>query len=106
MADPEAAAAPVPPQDALGSPGAFDLAKCTRLFAECAGSPHDVPVLPFLTACEEIKKIVASLGVILGFASVEFTERVSGVLARLKDLRQAAVAAGMQWVHVPSRGPR
>ena len=35
MADPEAAAAPVPPQDALGSPGAFDLAKCTRLFAEC-----------------------------------------------------------------------
>ena len=56
-----AATAPVPTQESLGTPGAFDIALCTRLFAECSAAAHDVPVLPFLTACEEVKKVVASL---------------------------------------------
>jgi len=89
-----AAPAPVPTQESLGTPGAFDLAKCTRLFAECSAAAHDVPVLPFLTACEEVKKVVASLGVVLGFASVEISDRVAGILARVKDLRQAGAAQG------------
>jgi len=85
---------PVPTQESLGTAGPFDLDKCARLFAECSAAAHDVPVLPFLTACEEVKKLVASLGVILGFASVEITERVAGILARVKDLRLAAAAQG------------
>ena len=82
MSAPPAAPSPIPSQESLGSPGAFDLDKCTRLFAECSAAAHDVPVLPFLTACEEIKKVVASLGTILGFASSEITDKVAGMLVR------------------------
>jgi hypothetical protein len=89
-----AAPAPVPTQASLGSAESFDLAKCTRLFADCSAAAHDVPVLPFLQACEEVKKVVASLGMVLGFASVEISERVAGILARVKDLRQAGAAQG------------
>ena len=73
---------PVPAQESLSTTGPFELSKCTRLFAECAARAHDVPVLPFLTACEEIKKVVASLGTILGFASSEITDKVAGMLVR------------------------
>ena len=100
---PAAEPAEVPLQDALSTHGPFELTKCTRLFDACAAAAHDVPVLPFLTACEEIKKVVASLGTILGFASTEITEKVAGMLQRLKELRRRAAAeAGvretLQWL--------
>jgi hypothetical protein len=56
-----------------------DVLTTVYLESDIPADMADVPVLPFLTACEEVKKLVASLGVILGFASVEITERVAGM---------------------------
>jgi hypothetical protein len=64
----------------LNTVGSFSLNLCTDLFLSCSLSPSSVPVLPFLRACLEIKKIVSALGTILGFASIEITDKVGGVL--------------------------
>ena len=66
----------------ITTPGSFSLSLCTQLFEECARSPSAIPTLPFVKACLEIKKIVSALGPILGFASIEINDKVSGVLAQ------------------------
>ena len=83
----------------LTTPGAFSLSLCTRLFEECARTPLAVPVIPFLRACLEIKKIVSALGTILGFASIEINDKVSGVLLQFNQHSSASkknlpIAAG------------
>jgi hypothetical protein len=36
----------------------FDPERCGAYFKECAAYLHDIPIEPFLSACEEIKKLI------------------------------------------------
>lgn len=38
----------------------FDPEKCSAYFKQCATHLHDIPIEPFLQACEEIKKIIGA----------------------------------------------
>ncbi len=42
------------------SASSFSPEYCAAQFDECAAHLQDIPVAPFLTACEEIKKIVGA----------------------------------------------
>ena len=38
----------------------FDPERCGALFRECATCLHDIPIEPFLSACDEIKKLIGA----------------------------------------------
>lgn len=63
-------------------------------FRECEVHSRDVPITAFVSGCEEVKKIVYSLGAAFSIASADITEKNGVLHARLKELEAQAHSRG------------
>lgn len=63
-------------------------------FRTCSSYTRDIPIEDFLQGCEEVKKIVYSLGTAFTIASADITEKVGVLRERAKALHAAAKEHG------------
>lgn len=63
-------------------------------WATCRQSKHDIPLAAFMTGCEEVKKIIMTLGSAMSIASSDITEKVGILQKRLDDLKVLVQESG------------